>query len=309
MKIFSSSRTSKNVLTSDTIFSTRKSKILMRQLIIFCIITLLLSAIGHLCDHSIDSLSTWLKPAKFAVSIFLYAASFNIFQRYITSHKRLIKFAISASVAGGFIELASALAQAALAWSAHSNACVEGALLITGRLAIMPLAFLDLIFFAALMKEKNLPPVMGSAIKWGMLLTAIGFIPGFILLAPEHVQVALSHNAFCSSGNLRIAHFIGIHALQIIPLVALYVERFDSHLSIGEQLNILRISGFSYFGLIQILTWQALRNEMILAPSRESTQVISVWLVSTFVSLAVTLFWSKILKRCWKQTIMKVTTT
>lgn len=281
----------------------------MRKLITFCIITLLLSALGHLCDHSIYSLSTWLKPAKFAVSILLYAASFNIFQRYISGQNRLIRFAMSASVLGGFIELASSLTQAALTWSAHSNAGVEDALLITGRLAIMPLAFLDLIFFAVLMREKNLPPVMGSALKWGLLLTAIGFIPGFILMAPEHVQVALSHHAFCSSGNLRIAHFIGIHALQIIPLLALYLERFDSQLSIGEQLNILRISGFSYFALIQILTWQALRNEMILAPSRESTQLISIWLFSTFVALVVTLLWSKILKRCWKQTIMKVTTT
>ncbi len=273
----------------------------MRKLITFCVVTLLLSLVALMLDHSMNSLSTWIKPAKFALSILLYAVSLQFIQRFINSQHAILPTVVQASLVGGFIELISTLTQSVLISSGLSNQVSDGILLIVGRLAIMPLALLDLLMLVLLMKEENLPPLLGSALKWGLVLTAVGFIPGLLLIAPEPVQACLSSNTFCSGGNLRIAHFTGIHALQVLPLLAIYLERFDGKLSQNEQLNILRISGFSYFALIQILTWQALCDEMVLFPGTQTKQIFEIWLLATSVAISSSILWSKLLSRCWKQ--------
>lgn len=68
-------------------------------------------------------------------------------------------------------------------------------------------------------------------------------------------------------GDLRAPHFIGLHALQLLPLLwwALGRRRFD-RLGAGGRLALVRIAGLGYLGLILLLTWQALRGQSIVAP-------------------------------------------
>ncbi|HEY8600538.1 MAG TPA: TetR/AcrR family transcriptional regulator, partial [Thermomicrobiales bacterium] len=68
-------------------------------------------------------------------------------------------------------------------------------------------------------------------------------------------------------GDLRAAHFIGLHAMQLLPLLgwALSRHRF-SWLADGARLALVRIAGAAYLGLILLLTWQALRGQSIVAP-------------------------------------------
>ncbi len=68
-------------------------------------------------------------------------------------------------------------------------------------------------------------------------------------------------------GDLRVAHFVGLHALQLLPLFAwvLHRRRFAA-LGAGGRLALVRIAGWGYLGALLLLTWQALRGQSVVAP-------------------------------------------
>ena len=78
-------------------------------------------------------------------------------------------------------------------------------------------------------------------------------------------------------GDLRVPHFLGLHALQIIPLLVWW--RRKSTLPF-----VFAISG-SYLALYLLLIWQALRGESIAEPSSSTLMALAVWLIASTVAL------------------------
>jgi hypothetical protein len=64
---------------------------------------------------------------------------------------------------------------------------------------------------------------------------------------------------------LRVPHFIGLHALQILPLLGFWLSR-RSRTSARQAHQLTRIAGWGYFGLIATTLVQALRARPLLAP-------------------------------------------
>jgi hypothetical protein len=71
-------------------------------------------------------------------------------------------------------------------------------------------------------------------------------------------------------GDLRIGHFLGVHALQLIPLLALglvlLARRFPWLRPEGTRTALVFLGTAAYAGLIWLVTWQALRGESIAHP-------------------------------------------
>ncbi|EMD23352.1 hypothetical protein [Amycolatopsis azurea] len=71
-------------------------------------------------------------------------------------------------------------------------------------------------------------------------------------------------------GDLRIPHFIGLHGLQALPLIALALgllaTRYPRLRDGVLRLRLVVIAGIGYAGLLALLTWQALRGQSIVAP-------------------------------------------
>jgi hypothetical protein len=68
-------------------------------------------------------------------------------------------------------------------------------------------------------------------------------------------------------GYLRIPHFVGIHGLQVLPLVAfgllLFARRYPALGSDVVRRRLVRTTGAGYAGLLVLLTWQARRGQPI----------------------------------------------
>jgi hypothetical protein len=90
-------------------------------------------------------------------------------------------------------------------------------------------------------------------------------------------------------GDLRAAHFIGLHAMQMLPLLgwALSRRRFAG-LGDGARLALVRIAGLSYLGLVLLLTWQALRGQSIVAPDALTLAVVGTLLAVAALAAGVT---------------------
>jgi hypothetical protein len=80
-------------------------------------------------------------------------------------------------------------------------------------------------------------------------------------------------------GDLRVAHFIGLHALQILPLVTLAMRRrgWDG----TRQVRMVWATAASHFGLYFLLLSQALRGQSIIRPDATAVTAFGTWAVLT----------------------------
>lgn len=68
-------------------------------------------------------------------------------------------------------------------------------------------------------------------------------------------------------GDLEIAHFFGLHALQVIPAAALLINAIPAPLGPRTTSRPVTISSVFYAGAVVLLTWQAERGEPMQRPS------------------------------------------
>jgi hypothetical protein len=184
------------------------------------------------------------------------------------------------------------------------------------KVAIMPVALAVVAIFILLLRQKELPPVVGSALHWAVFLTIVGLIPGILMILPDPWQDAITqYKQFDGhtvgfpeggpgipwlgwstvAGDLRIPHFVGIHALQVLPLIGFAVQFFFPRLSIARQRALVWNAGLTYLAIIVLLTWQALRAESVTDPSAITIFVAIVITMCCTVAAIFTLFLPKTL--------------
>lgn len=86
-------------------------------------------------------------------------------------------------------------------------------------------------------------------------------------------------------GDLRLPHFIGLHAVQILLLAAIGLRRRSRPQSVRVRFVIAVAA--SYFALFLLLIWHAMRGQSIVSPDATAVATLGVWAATT----AVGLFW------------------
>jgi hypothetical protein len=70
-----------------------------------------------------------------------------------------------------------------------------------------------------------------------------------------------------TGGDLRVAHFFGLHALQALPLFGFLVATFGpGWLRSSHGVILVWVVGLSYLGFVLLLAWQALRGQPVVSP-------------------------------------------
>lgn len=250
--------------------------------------------LSGLCfDHRhISGELAWIKPCKFGISLALYGATLIWLERFLTTGKAFFRLTTMGALAGAILELIAIITQVLRGTTSHFNDAtpLDAALWYMVKLAIMPVSLAVIVLCVLLMRQKNLPPVLGLSLRLGTLLTIIGLLPGVIMILPEAAQQFITevevngHTiGFVTggpglpwlgwstvAGDLRAAHFVGLHALQVVPLVGWSISHYLSKLGTKRQLYLVWDVCFTYFGLICLMTWQALRAESIVHPGHQT---------------------------------------
>jgi hypothetical protein len=154
----------------------------------------------------------------------------------------------------------------------------------------------------ALFRQRFTDPVWCWALRLGMLISVLGSASGGLMTTPtsaqrasmarhENVSVSGAHTVGAPDGgpgvagvgwskehgDLRVPHFLGLHALQIIPFLVWWRRKSGLRF-------VFAISG-SYLALYLLLIWQALRGESIAEPSSATLIALAVWLIASSVAL------------------------
>ncbi|MBM9500887.1 hypothetical protein JWG44_11565 [Leptospira sp. 201903071] len=233
----------------------------------------------------------WLKPIKFALSTSVYSFTLVWILQYIQGNEKTIRKLSWVITTMLIIENVAIYGQAFRGEPSHFNITspLNGIIfsVMGTAITILWFAHIGIAFYLIRQKLENKPLL--ESFRWGMGIAALGMILGFFMTVPRPEQIeamklgilkANGGHTFGAedggpglpilgwstiAGDMRIPHFIGIHAMQTIPMLALILGSFNVF-----ETNIVRsIRSFSVFltGLILILTLQALSGESVVYPT------------------------------------------
>jgi Domain of unknown function (DUF4281) len=198
-------------------------------------------------DRTLGGANVWLKPLKFEFSLALFAFTLAWFMPLVSDAFRrsfLGRYAVWAFVALTPLEMAYIAWRASLAEASHFNnatpATTIGYALMGIAAVLFTLSAPALAVGIARRDAKPIEPAYRLAVILGLVLTfLLGGIEGIVMSTGggHNVGIPLAGDAgmpifgwLRTAGDLRVAHFLGIHAQQAIPIfgaiaVALFAAR------------------------------------------------------------------------------------
>lgn len=192
--------------------------------------------------RTLHGVSIWVKPAKFFLSAGLFAVTAAWFWGYVRPERRdapVLRWTARALVASASFELAYICLQSARGLESHFNLSSAFHIAMYGLMGlaavILTATTLPLAWEIARRPRAGLSRDFRAAVVVGLVLTFVlgaGF-GGYMGSQPGHNVGAESGRIFFfgwnrSGGDLRIAHFLGIHAEQTIPLLAALVAGWSA---------------------------------------------------------------------------------
>jgi hypothetical protein len=274
------------------------------------IVMLAAATVGLAVDPTvITGAPAWLKPAKFAVSIAIYTVTlawiFSLIPEW-TRTRRIVGWMTAVTMV---LEMAIIAGQAWRGTTSHFNVSTTGnAVLFSLMGAAIVIQTLSTIAVAiALWRHRFDGPSLGWALRFGVSLTIMGAVTGGLMTRPTAAQLEAAHAGTrmtiagghtvgapdggpgvigtgwsTEHGDLRVPHFVGLHAVQALILVALLLAR--TSLQHAARVRLVFIAASSYAALYVILLIQALRGVSFVAPDAATVTQLAAWAVATAVA-------------------------
>lgn len=253
------------------------------------------AALIFLDPQVITGMTAWIKPTKFALSGAIYLATFGWFLSHVQRGPRWIGFAATGVGVALLVETPLITMQVVRGVPSHFNSTTAFDTAVFSVMGgfIFFLTLLNLLLALWLIFQKLPDRPFAWALRWGAIIAFAGMGVGSLMPAPTPAQLAAleagevvsaigAHSVGVADGgpglpflgwsteggDLRAAHFLGLHGMQIIPLIAWLVSRrrLQKFLGEGHRTALVHLAGIGYLGWTVLLTWQALREQSIIAP-------------------------------------------
>lgn len=258
----------------------------------------LFSAVGMVVDdRMLLGVSIWLKPFKFAIAFALYGTTLAWLLNLPHRGSRWTRalggvFALAGLADVGFIAI-----QASRGAFSHFNNSddiinsVGQAIFLYGALGLF---VTNLVIGVMLLRQRLTDRPTARAINAGLWLAsagmAIAYLMGFqgdqsardangrvVDLSARHTVGATDDHPgmpitqwSVTGGDLRIPHFVGLHALQVLLLSAVVLAALASRVTWlreeGARASVMGVLAWGYTGVLALLTWQALRGQPLTHP-------------------------------------------
>lgn len=273
---------------------------------------LAIGIIGMVLDpRQVLNAPTWAKDVKFSLSLALYTPTMLWMFSYIKFRPRLKSFLLTASAAILFLEMVMIVLQAARAVPMHFNVSTpfDAALWSAMSVSILVFYLISIIGFILFLRQPIPERTLAWSMKLGMAIMLVGFGVAFLMTGPQPDQLAQMQNGIAPAmigahtvgapeggpglpllgwstrfGDLRIAHFIGIHGPQALALFGFGLIRFsrrrNNRLTETHRLWMVVGAFLTYLGLVALVTLQALRMQPITAPDASTLTSVGALLIA-----------------------------
>jgi hypothetical protein len=256
---------------------------------------IVISAIGLVVDaRIITGAPAWMKPLKFAISVAIYGATLLWMLTFIPDRPRLVALMSWGLLLGFAFELILIVVQVLRDTTSHFNratafdAAVWNAMAVT----IVVMWLLNAVVAVLLARRRFAAPPLRWGVRFGLLIALLGMAVAFLMTRPTPEQTAATIETGSSAivgahavgvadggpglpvvgwsttgGDLRVAHFFGLHGLQALALTGILLERLAlGWLAMRERARLVMVVASFWGGLTLLLTWQALRGQPLLQP-------------------------------------------
>jgi hypothetical protein len=201
----------------------------------------IISAIlSQVTTTQVMGVNAYLKPMKFYLSGFILAWTMAYFMQYLDNQKQVAIYNWVYVITIGY-ELLAITFQAALGKQSHFNkdtAFDQSVFYMMGFMITLVTAwtaYIGYLFFVQ--KEFAASPVLIWSIRLGLIMTVVfAFQGGLMAGLLRHGMGGADGGAGLpivnwskDHGDFRVAHFFGIHALQIIPIVSVLIAKNVQH--------------------------------------------------------------------------------
>ena len=196
-------------------------------------LALLFLLLTQVTDTQVLGVNAWYKPFKFAFSTFMYAWAMGWYCHYLADFS-IKPFNWAIIILLGF-EIAYIAFQAGKGQLSHFNistslySALYSMMGLAAAAVTLYTAYVGVLFFTQ--PFPTLPSYYVWAIRFGIVIFVIFAFEGFLMGSRmNHSVGALNDNSNWfivgwskTVGDLRASHFIGMHALQALPLLSFYV--------------------------------------------------------------------------------------
>lgn len=168
----------------------------------------------------------WLKPAKFAASIGLFTATLGWIGYHLPVSKRTLRRVSVGIAVTALIEITLIGGQAARGVESHFNDTTGLDQIVyttMGVIIVVMTALVAWLLIRSCRREFGVAPAFAWGIRVGIALFVLGSLEGGMMVALDTHAVGSGQTipivGWVLSGDFRVAHFIGLHALQLLPFV------------------------------------------------------------------------------------------
>ncbi|WP_111768236.1 hypothetical protein [Nakamurella deserti] len=264
------------------------------------------SVVGLVLDDRIlTGAPIWAKPLKFSLSIAVYAWSLAWLIDQLPRARRTAWWLGTAVAVLLGVEQVIIVGAVLRGTTSHFNggSPVDAALYAVMGLAISAVWVITLVLGLMVFRRPGPDRARTLAVRAGVVVALIGMAVAFLMTAPTGAQIEAggtvvgAHTVGVAdggpglpllgwstvAGDLRIPHFVGMHALQGLPLLVVALElvarRWAPLRSTAVRTRLVGVAAAGWLATTALLTVQALRGQSIVQPDGATLGAAAVVLI------------------------------
>jgi len=281
----------------------------------------LVSAVGlFVDDRRLMGEPVWLKPLKFGFAMGVYGMTLAWLLTKLHKGRRVGWWLGTVFAVAGLLDVGAVAYAAAHGTFSHFNDntdAVARTVQTVFSFGIMPLMVTTLIIAILVLIQRTGDRALTLTLRTGLglalasmfvalwLSTASGAVPRTVTDANGHaVSLTGGHgigdpdghgmpltNWSTTGGDLRVPHFIGMHAIQVLLLVTAILGALAARRTWLRdervRARLVGVAGLGYAGVFAVLSWQAKRGQSVIHPDRQTLLALAGIAVFTLAAAAV----------------------